>query len=44
MRSVTLSFIALAATGALAQTDGPIPAFKVSIYLLSVIWLILIAS
>jgi len=30
MRSVTLSFIALAATGALAQTDGPIPAFKPS--------------
>jgi len=28
MRSVTLSFIALAATGALAQTDGPIPVFK----------------
>lgn len=28
MRSVTLSFIALAATGALAQSDGPIPAFK----------------
>jgi len=28
MRSVTLSFIALAAAGALAQSDGPSPVFK----------------
>ena len=44
MRSVTLSFIALAATGALAQSDGPNPLFKVSIIYVPSVRLILIAS
>lgn len=36
MRSVALSFIALAATGALAQSDVPSAAFEVSAYVPSV--------